>query len=313
MKTFRIVLCMSKKFHDLVSEASQIVLGKDKEVRLAITCMLAGGHLLIEDLPGVGKTTLVQVLGRLTGLKTQRIQFTIDLLPADVIGSQIFHPQEHRFSFHQGPLFAQLVMADELNRASPRTQSALLQAMEEGEVSVDGVTHELPTPFFVIATQNPHQQTGTFPLPESQLDRFLMSLELNYAAKEIEVRILQGQDPRDQLKKLKSLFSPEEFADILEQVEKVKVSAAVAQYIAELLERSRRDDFEGAPLSTRAGMSLARAAKAWAFLENRDYLKPEDIQQILVPVLGHRLGGNHGIKRGREWALSLQRETPVPS
>ena len=152
MKSFRIVLCMSKKFHDLVNEASQIVLGKDKEVRLAITCMLAGGHLLIEDLPGVGKTTLVQVLGRLTGLKTQRIQFTIDLLPADVIGSQIFHPQEHRFSFHQGPLFAQLVMADELNRASPRTQSALLQAMEEGEVSVDGVSHNLPTPCFLIGS-----------------------------------------------------------------------------------------------------------------------------------------------------------------
>jgi len=303
---------MSKKFHDLVSEASQIVLGKDKEVRLAITCMLAGGHLLIEDLPGVGKTTLVQVLGKLTGLKTQRIQFTIDLLPADVIGSQIFHPQEHRFSFHAGPLFAQLVMADELNRASPRTQSALLQAMEEGEVSVDGVTHELPAPFFVIATQNPHQQTGTFPLPESQLDRFLMSLELNYAAKEIEVRILQGQDPREQLRKLKALFLAEEFKNILEQVEQVKVSAAVAQYIAELLERSRREDFEGAPLSTRAGMALARAAKAWAFLEDRDYLKPEDIQQILVPVLGHRLGGNHGIKRGREWALALQRDTPVP-
>ncbi|MFS4458448.1 AAA family ATPase [Bdellovibrio sp. HCB2-146] len=303
---------MNKKFHDLITEASKVVLDKDAEIRLAITCLLAGGHLLIEDLPGVGKTTLVQVLSKLTGLKSRRIQFTIDLLPADVIGGQIFHPQEHKFIFHPGPLFAQLVMADELNRASPRTQSALLQAMEEREVSVDGVTWPLPKPFYVIATQNPHQQTGTFPLPESQLDRFLMSLELHHASKTTEVRLLQGEDPRRLLQNLQSLFSEAEIEEALLTVEKVKVSTPVANYVADLLERSRRTGFEGAPLSTRGGMALMKAAKAWAFLEGRDYLRPEDVQQVLIPVLGHRLGGNHGIKRGREWATALQKSTPVP-
>jgi len=303
---------MNQKFHDLVSEASKVVLDKSGEIRLAITCLLAGGHLLIEDLPGVGKTTLVQVLGKLLGLKTRRVQFTIDLLPADVIGGQVFHPQEHKFVFHPGPLFSQLVMADELNRASPRTQSALLQAMEEGEVSVDGVTWPLPKPFYVIATQNPHQQTGTFPLPESQLDRFLMSLELHHASRETEVRILQGEDPRHLLQKLSALFSEKEINEALSSVEKAQVSATVAGYIGDLLERTRRPGFEGTPLSTRAGMALAKAAKAWAFLEGRNYVRPEDVQQVLVPVLGHRLGGNHGIKRGREWAVALQKSTPVP-
>jgi MoxR-like ATPase len=303
---------MSKRFHELIAEASKVVLDKDTEVRLAITCLLAGGHLLIEDMPGVGKTTLVQTLGKLTGLKTQRIQFTIDLLPADVLGSQIFNPQEHKFSFHAGPIFAQLVMADELNRASPRTQSALLQAMEEGEISVDGMTWELPRPFYVIATQNPHQQTGTFPLPESQLDRFLMSLELNYASKGTEVRILQGEDPRAIVKRMNSLFADGEFESAVKNIEKVKLSETVATYIANVLEGSRREGFEGAPLSTRCGISLARAAKAWAFLDDRDYVRPEDVQQVLIPVLGHRLGGNHGIKRGREWAALLKKTTPVP-
>lgn len=302
---------MNKKFHDLISEASKVVLDKNMEIRLAMTCLLAEGHLLIEDLPGVGKTTLVQVLSKLTGLKSRRVQFTIDLLPADVLGGQIFHPQEQKFIFHPGPLFSQLVMADELNRASPRTQSALLQAMEEREVSIDGTTHSLPKPFYVIATQNPHQQTGTFPLPESQLDRFLMSLELNHASKDTEVRLLQGDDPRGLLANMQSLFAEGELAQALKTVEKTKVSAPVATYIADLLERSRRSGFEGAPLSTRAGLALVRAAKAWAFLEGRDYVRPEDVQQVLVPVLGHRLGGNHGIKRGREWAHALQKSTPV--
>jgi MoxR-like ATPase len=304
---------MNKKFHDLISEASKVVLDKNVEIRLAMTCLLAEGHLLIEDLPGVGKTTLVQVLSKLTGLKSRRVQFTIDLLPADVLGGQIFHPQDQKFIFHPGPLFSQLVMADELNRASPRTQSALLQAMEEREVSIDGTTHSLPKPFYVIATQNPHQQTGTFPLPESQLDRFLMSLELNHASKDTEIRLLQGEDPRGLLSKMNTLFAEGELATALKTVEQTKVSVPVATYIADLLERSRRSGFEGTPLSTRAGLALARAAKAWAFLEGRDYVRPEDVQQVLIPVLGHRLGGNHGIKRGREWASALQKSTPVPT
>ncbi|KYG66684.1 AAA family ATPase [Bdellovibrio bacteriovorus] len=303
---------MNHKFQALISEASKIVLDKEAEVRLAVTCLLAGGHLLIEDLPGVGKTTLVQVLGRLIGLKTRRVQFTIDLLPADVIGGQVYHPQEQKFHFHPGPLFSQLVMADELNRASPRTQSALLQAMEEGEVSVDGINHVLPKPFYVIATQNPHQQTGTFPLPESQLDRFLMSLELNHAQKETEVKIFQGEDPRQQLQKIEALFNEQEVEKLIKEVEKVKVSTIVAQYVGDLLEISRKPGFEGNPLSTRAGLALTRAAKAWAIMDGRDYVRPEDVQSVLIPVLGHRLGGNHGIKRGREWAYQLQKSTAVP-
>lgn len=303
---------MSQKFHTLIGEVSKIVLDKNAEVRLAITALLAGGHLLIEDLPGVGKTTLVQALGKLVGLKTRRIQFTIDLLPADVIGGQIYHPEKHEFVFHPGPLFSELVMADELNRASPRTQSALLQAMEEKEVSVDGTTWPLPKMFYVIATQNPHQQTGTFPLPESQLDRFLMSLELHHASKETEIKILQSEDPRKLLQKLNALISDQELQEALDAVDKVQVSSAVANYIGQLLEKSRQAGFEGNPLSTRAGMALARAAKAWAFLEGRNYVRPEDVQEVLIPVFGHRLGGNHGIKRGREWARVLQKNTPVP-
>lgn len=304
---------MNHKFQALISEASKIVLDKEAEIRLAVTCLLAGGHLLIEDLPGVGKTTLVQVLGRLIGLNTRRIQFTIDLLPADVIGGQVYHPQEHKFNFHPGPLFSQLVMADELNRASPRTQSALLQAMEEGEVSVDGVNHVLPKPFYVIATQNPHQQTGTFPLPESQLDRFLMSLELHHAPKETEIKIFQGEDPRQQLQKLQALFDGQEVEKLIKEVEKVKLSNNVAQYIGDLLEKSRQAGFEGNPLSTRAGLALTRAAKSWAVMDGREYVRPEDVQSVLVPVLGHRLGGNHGIKRGREWAYQLQKSTAIPT
>lgn len=303
---------MNTKFHHLIDEAGKVVLDKEGEIRLAVTCLLAGGHLLIEDLPGVGKTTLVQVLGKLTGLKTRRIQFTIDLLPADVLGGQVFNPQEQKFVFHPGPLFAQMVMADELNRASPRTQSALLQAMEEGEVSVDGTTWPLPKPFYVIATQNPHQQMGTFPLPESQLDRFLMSLELHHASRETEVRLLQGEDPRSLLTKLATLFSEDEIEKSVKAVQLVKVAPVVAAYVADLLERSRKAGFEGAPLSTRAGMSLIRAAKAWAFLDGRDYTRPDDVQKVLIPVLGHRLGGNHGIRKGREWAKDLQSSTPVP-
>lgn len=303
---------MKSKFHELIEAAGKVVLDKEAEIRLAITCLLAGGHLLIEDLPGVGKTTLVQVLGKLTGLKTRRIQFTIDLLPADVLGGQVFNPQEQKFVFHPGPIFSQLVMADELNRASPRTQSALLQAMEESEVSVDGTTWPLPRPFYVIATQNPHQQMGTFPLPESQLDRFLMSLELHHASRETEVRLLQGDDPRNLLTDLKPLLSEKEVQQTLKEVQQIRAAPVVAAYVADLLERSRKSGFEGAPLSTRAGMALIRAAKAWAFLDGRDYTRPDDVQQVLIPVMGHRLGGNHGIRKGREWAQSLQKATPVP-
>lgn len=303
---------MNEKFHSLISEASKVILDKESEIRIAVTCLLAGGHLLIEDRPGVGKTTLVQVLGKLSGLNMRRIQFTVDLLPADIIGGQVFHPQENKFTFHPGPVFSQVIMADELNRASPRTQGALLQAMEEGEISVDGTTWPLPRPFYVIATQNPYDESGTFPLPASQLDRFLMSLELHYASKHTEVRILQGEDPRHLMQSLKPILTEIEILDARKSVEQVQVSTTVATYIADLLEHSRKQVVEGSPLSTRAGMALAKGAKAWAFLAGRTYVRAEDVQAVLIPVLGHRLGGSHGIKRGWDWAASLQKNTPVP-
>ncbi|NCN42214.1 AAA domain-containing protein, partial [bacterium] len=214
---------MNKTFDQVVQSASEVVLDKGPELKSALTCILAGGHLLIEDVPGVGKTTLVQTLGKLLGLETRRIQFTVDLLPADILGSQIFHPEQRSFEFHKGPIFSELVMTDELNRASPRTQSALLQAMEEGQVSIDGQTWTLPEPFHVIATQNPHQQMGTFPLPESQLDRFLMSLELSYASTSTEIHLFQNLDPRTKMKELKPLLSAEEILKVQGEVMKCRV------------------------------------------------------------------------------------------
>lgn len=303
---------MSKVFLEIVERASEVVLDKKAELQLAMTCLLARGHLLIEDVPGVGKTTLVQALGTLTGLETRRIQFTVDLLPADILGSQVFHPQSQSFEFHPGPLFAQLVLSDELNRASPRTQSALLQAMEEGEVSMDGKTHPLPQPFHVIATQNPQQQAGTFPLPESQLDRFLMSLELDYASSATEIRLFQEEDPRRRLRELRSMVSTTEILQAQDQAEKVKVSDKVARYVGLLLEKSRQKTDAGLPLSTRGGLAIIRAAKAWAFLENRDFIRPEDVQTVFIAVCGHRLGGHHGLRKGREWARALLQETSVP-
>lgn len=303
---------MQKKVNQVILETSKIVLDKDKEIKLAMACLLAGGHLLIEDVPGVGKTTLVQTLGKLSGLNTHRIQFTIDLLPADILGGQIYNPKTSEFSFHQGPLFAQLILADELNRASPRTQGALLQAMEENQVSIDGVNHSLPEPFFVIATQNPHQQLGTFPLPESQLDRFLMSLELNYASNETEIKIFQNSDARTKINELSAILNGPELLAIQKTVQQVAVSEIVAQYVSQILQNSRQHKKESLPLSTRAGLGLVKAAKAWAYLDQRQFLRPDDIQQILIPVLAHRLGGNHGCHKGREWATELLETTPVP-
>lgn len=300
------------KITQLIQTTSTIFLDKDEAIKLSTVCLLAGGHLLIEDVPGVGKTTLVQTLGQLLGLKTHRIQFTVDLLPGDILGGHIYSPKDHEFHFHPGPLFAELILADELNRASPRTQSALLQSMEEGVVSLDGKNWSLPDPFFVIATQNPHQNLGTFPLPESQLDRFMMSLELNYASRDTEIKIFQTHNPRERIAQLAPLFNAEELLELQRQVDAAHVSQAVAEYVGLLLENSRREDFPGDSLSTRAGIALVRAAKAWAYLEKRDFIKPEDIKSLIIPVLGHRLGGSHGLRQGREWAQQLEKQTAVP-
>lgn len=298
--------------NNLIQKTSSVFLDKEEAVKMVTVCLLAHGHLLIEDVPGVGKTTLVQTLGKLLGLQTHRIQFTVDLLPGDILGGHIFNPQDQKFHFHQGPLFAQLILADELNRASPRTQSALLQAMEEGQISLDGRTWDLPQPFFVIATQNPHQNLGTFPLPESQLDRFMLSLELNYASKKTEIQIFQNKNPRDQINTLEPVVSENDLLKVQKIVDQVHVSQNVAEYVAALLEYSRHEDFPGEPISTRGGISLIKAAKAWAYLEKRDYLMTEDIQSVVEPAFGHRLGGTHGLHQGREWARLLVRKTPVP-
>ncbi|MES2769287.1 MAG: AAA family ATPase [Bdellovibrionota bacterium] len=303
---------MQPVFEKLINETSNIVLDKSQEIKLAVTCLLSGGHLLIEDVPGVGKTTLVQTLAKLSGLETKRIQFTVDLLPADILGGQVYNSRDHKFEFHQGPLFTQMVLADELNRASPRTQGALLQAMEENQISLDGKNWPLPEPFFVIATQNPHQQMGTFPLPESQLDRFLMSLELNYASKKTEIELFRSKDSRDKITTLNSILSSAQFVQFKKQVSDVTVSEIIAIYVSDLLDKSRGLKNGSVPLSTRAGIALIKAGKAWAFIEGRNYLKPEDIQAVAISVLSHRLGGNHGRKSGREWAKELLRETSVP-
>ncbi len=304
---------MKEKWHKVIEQCSKLILDKRNEIQQAIVCLLARGHLLIEDVPGVGKTTLVQTIAKLLELDHQRIQFTSDLLPSDIVGNSIYDDQKKEFRFFQGPLFAHLVLADELNRANPRTQSALLQAMEEGQVTVDRQTWNLPEPFFLIATQNPRFQTGTFPLPESQLDRFLMSLTLNYASTESEIKIFQGQDPRLSLAGLKPVMTKSELIESQKQVDGVNVSPLLAQYISNLLNETRKRSDQFTPLSTRSGMALAKAAKAYAFLEGRDYALPEDVQKVSRAVLAHRLGGIDGVTYGQTRSQELIQLVAVPS
>ncbi|SEL51677.1 AAA family ATPase [Halomonas daqiaonensis] len=266
-----------------------VVLGKSREVRLSLCCLLARGHLLIEDLPGLGKTTLAQALARVTGLDMQRLQFTSDLLPADVLGVSVFDPREARFHFHPGPVFHGLVLADEINRATPKTQSALLEAMEEGRVTVEGETRALPDPFFVIATQNPQEQAGTFPLPESQLDRFLMRLSLGYPAPRAEREILRGQAGRVKLDALMPLLDAERLHGWQARLDGIHVSDALLDYVQALAAASREHPEMAWGLSTRGILALLQAARGWALLDGRDHVLPEDVQAVWVPVAGHRL------------------------
>ena len=294
------------------NQICEVVVGKSGSIKLAAACLLARGHLLIEDIPGVGKTTLSQALARSLGLRFQRIQFTSDLLPADILGNSIFDRDEQRFVFHQGPLFSQVVLIDEVNRATAKTQSALLEAMEEHHISADGTTYPLPEPFFVIATQNPQHQVGTFPLPESQLDRFLMRLELGVPDRASERAMLLGMDRRDMLKELKPVFVPETLLEIQQNVRKVHASTALLDYLQDLLDASRQRHSTG--LSPRAGLALLHASQAWALMHGRDMVLPEDIQAVGVAVMGHRLG--HDIEQtgqsGRTLAETLLRTVPVP-
>ncbi|MCK9282906.1 MAG: AAA family ATPase [Rhodocyclaceae bacterium] len=273
----------------LLNAANRVILGKERQIRLALACLLARGHLLIEDIPGVGKTTLAHVLARLLGLDFQRIQFTSDLLPADILGVSVFDRESGAFRFHPGPVFAQLVLADEVNRATPKAQSALLEAMEERQVTTEGRTRPLPEPFFVIATQNPAHQIGTFPLPESQLDRFLMRIELGYPDRTAERELLAGADRRELVAQLSPCLPPPALLAMQRQVANVHAAPALLDYVQALAEHTRQSADFVAGLSPRAALGLLAAARAWALLEGRDHALPEDIQAVLPSVIGHRL------------------------
>ncbi|ATE59377.1 AAA family ATPase [Thauera sinica] len=273
----------------LLEAAGRIILGKERELRLAFSCLVARGHLLVEDVPGVGKTTLAHVFAQLLGLQFQRIQFTSDLLPADIVGVSIFDRETGSFRFHPGPLFAQLILADEINRATPKTQSALLEAMEERQVTADGRTLALPMPFFVIATQNPANQIGTFPLPESQLDRFLMRIHLGYPDRAAERALLMGEDRRRLLERQHPVLSTDELRALQHAARDVVVADALIDYVQALLAATRADASLAAGLSPRAGLALIAAARAWALIEGRDHVLPEDVQTVFPHVAGHRL------------------------
>ncbi|WP_312480024.1 AAA family ATPase [Stutzerimonas nitrititolerans] len=280
---------MLAKLEACLAGVNQIVLGKEPQVRLALTCLLARGHLLVEDLPGMGKTTLSHALAQILGLEFQRIQFTSDLLPGDILGTSVFDKDSGQFVFHPGPIFAELVLADEINRATPKSQSALLEAMEEGQVTIEGATRPLPEPFFVIATQNPVSSGGTFALPESQLDRFLMRLSLGYPAQAAERALLLGDSRRALLTRLEPLLDHAGLLAIQQAVTEVRVSDALVDYVLRLVEATRTQPQFAWGLSPRASLALLAAARAWAFVDGRDYVIPEDVQAVLPAVVGHRL------------------------
>ncbi len=278
-----------KTIDEVVNSVERVVLGKRPHIRLALACLLARGHLLIEDVPGMGKTTLAQALAQVLGLDYSRIQFTSDLLPADIIGVSVYDREQSSFEFHPGPVFNQLVLADEINRTTPKTQSALLEAMSEGQVTVDGTTHSLPQPFFVVATQNPSTQYGTFPLPESQLDRFLMRIELGYPDPESERRLLSGSNPRGQLSGLSAVITADQLGAIQLDVDAIQVSEALVDYVQRLAQHTRElPDLEHG-VSPRGALALLQGARAWALMDGRHYVIPEDVQAVFGAVVGHRL------------------------
>ncbi len=305
---------MSNSLHNVIHQAEQVILGKPHQIRLALVCLLARGHLLIEDIPGVGKTTLAHVLARSLGLQFQRIQFTSDMLPADILGVSVFQRDSAAFKFHPGPIFAQMILADEINRATPKTQSALLEAMEEQQVTMDGVTRPLPTPFCVIATQNPTHQVGTFPLPESQMDRFLMRIQLGYPDAQSERSLLAGVERREIVAKLTPQMETTELLALQQQVKQVFVSPALLDYVQAILRHTRESARFVHGLSPRAGLSLLAAARAWALLDNRNAVIPEDIQAVLPGVASHRLQSVQDVRAsdGHKLALELIQAVAIP-
>lgn len=296
----------------ILADMGRVILGKPHQLKLALACVLAHGHLLIEDQPGVGKSTLAQTLATVLGLPSRRVQFTSDLLPGDLIGSMLPDPERGGLRFHPGPIFTPLLLADEINRASPRTQSALLEAMEEGRVSVDGVTHALPQPFFVLATQNPSHQTGTFPLPESQLDRFLMRIELGYPDPAAERALLLGDDRRSILATLPATIDAMTLTTLQEGVARVHAAAPVIDYLQALINASRVAGAFPARLSPRAALAWLQAARAWAVLDGRDFVLPEDIQAVLPAVTAHRLDPASPAADGPRLAARLRQAVRAP-
>ncbi len=283
---------MASQIHQALKQMGTIVLGKDQQIKLALTCLFCEGHLLIEDLPGMGKTTLAHTIAQTLGLSYNRIQFTSDLLPSDLIGINLFDRNKSEFTFHKGPLFSQIVLGDEINRATPKAQSALLEAMEERQITVEGTTYPLPRPFFVIATQNPTEQSGTFLLPESQMDRFFMRLHLGYPPEEAERELLMGVDRKHLLKQLKPIMGTEVLQEHQTQLEKVKASETLIDYIQRIVAYTRSHSGFKDGLSPRGAMALLKAAKGWAYVEGRGHVLPDDVQMVLPSVAEHRLGGS---------------------
>ena len=301
------------KFDRIVSQIGSVVLGKEAQIRLALTCLLAKGHLLIEDIPGIGKTTLAKVLSKCLGLNFRRIQCTSDMLPGDILGVSVFERKSSSFVFHPGPIFSQVLLADEINRATPKTQSALLEAMEERQVTIEGKTRILEKPFFVIATQNPIEQSGTFPLPESQMDRFLMRINLGYPNRKAEKRLLKQGETKSGLADLQPILSSDDVLRLQNQVAEVHISDALLEYVQDLLDFTRNAAQFYVGLSPRAGLNLLMAAKASGLLQGRDYAVPEDLQQVLPWVAGHRLRSSEtGLEFSSEKLESILMDVPIP-
>ncbi len=297
----------------LQQQVSTIIKGKSAQIRDGLACLIAGGHLLIEDLPGVGKTTLAHALAISLGLQFSRLQFTADLMPSDLLGVSIYEREKAGFVFHPGPVFAQVLLADEINRAGPKTQSALLEAMEENQVSIDGASHALPQPFFVIATQNPSEQLGTYPLPESQLDRFLMCISLGYPDEAAERELLAGQDSREALRALRPVMTPAQLLATQAAVRNIHAAPALLDYLQALIKATRSGEWFREGLSPRAGLGVLRAARARALLEGRDFVSPDDVQAILPQTIAHRLRPKAGAGRGpREQVRAMIEAIALP-
>jgi MoxR-like ATPase len=305
---------MPNQIDAVAAAVGRIILGKEHQIRLALACLLARGHLLIEDIPGVGKTTLAHALASSLGLGFQRIQFTSDMLPADILGVSVYNRDTGGFQFHPGPVFAQVVLADEVNRATPKAQSALLEAMEEQQVTIEGETRRLPDPFFVIATQNPSYLIGTFPLPESQLDRFLMRIELGYPDSDAERALLQGEDRRDLLTQLKPCMESRTLIELQRAAQQVYTAGALLDYVQALVGHTRQSAEFVHGLSPRAALAVLHAARAWALMEDRNHVLPEDVQAVLPGVVGHRLAlaGETGRVNGADVAGQLIKQVPIP-